>query len=279
MSFKKKLRFFLKNFIKDDCLNHSASIAYFSVLSALPIVFLISNIIGFLTGSDVRVIRKVYTILSYYIPNLNYDTWLKLTGLFSKTSYSLNVLSIIILFFSGTMIFSAIDKGLMNIFKDFSKKHRGNIKNILIYACSIFFLAFLVFLYLLFDMAIVFLRHISQRESYLFLKPLIKFSKYFLPIVPFFLQIILVAYIFYLFVPVRVHIIKVIVASFYVVVMWFIAVRAFSWYVNYIPTYNLIYGSMSIFIIFITWSFYSSLIFLSGAELLKVMIIKNEDQA
>lgn len=276
MNFKKKIKIFFTNFIKDDCLNHSASIAYFSVLSALPIVFLISNIIGFLTGSDTKVIKKVYGILSYYIPNLTYDMWLKLTGLFSKTSYSLNVLSIIILFFSGTMIFSAIDKSLTNIFKDFSVKRRGNIKNIFIYACSIFFLAFLVFLYLLFDMAIVFLKNISQRESYLFLKPIIKYSKYVLLIIPFILQIMLVYYIFYLFVPVRVHIKKVLFASFYVVIMWFLAVRAFSWYVNFIPTYNLIYGSMSIFIIFITWSFYSSVIFLSGAEILKVMILKDE---
>lgn len=277
MNFRRKVKLFFVNFIKDDCLNNSASIAYFSVLSALPIVFLISNIVGFLTGSDTKVIKKVYNIISHYTPNLSYETWLKLTGLFSKTSYSLNILSLIILFFSGTMIFNAIDKSLMNIFKDFSKKNRGNIKNIFLYTCSIFFLAFLVFLYLLFDMVIVFLKHISQKESYLFLKPLIKYSKYVLPIVPFLLQIILVSYIFYLFVPIRVHIKKTFFASIYVVTMWFFAVRAFSWYVNYIPTYNLIYGSMSIFIIFITWSFYSSLIFLSGAEILKVMILKDED--
>ncbi len=277
MNFKKKVKLFFINFIKDDCLNNSASIAYFSVLSALPIVFLISNILGFITGSDTKVIKKVYTIISHYTPNLTYETWLKLTGLFVKTSYSLNILSIIILFFSGTMIFNAIDKSLMSIFKDFSKKRRGSIKNIFIYACSILFLAFLVFVYLLFDMAIVFFKNISQKESYLFLKPLIKYSKYVLPIVPFFLQILLVFYIFYFFAPIRVHAKKTFLASIYVVTMWFLAVRAFSWYVNYIPTYNLIYGSMSIFIIFITWSFYSSLIFLSGAEILKVMIVDDKD--
>ncbi|MCX7769564.1 MAG: YihY/virulence factor BrkB family protein [Proteobacteria bacterium] len=276
MSFKKKISKFFSNFSEDECLNHAASIAYFSVLSSLPIVFLISNIIGFLTGSDVRVIKKVYNIVSYYIPNLNYDTWVKLTGLFAKTSYSLNVLSIIILFFSGTMIFSAIDKGLKSIFKKFLKKERGSIKNLFIYASSIFFLAFLVFLYLLLDMALVFLKQLSLKENYLFLRPIIRFSKYYMTLVPFLLQILLVAFIFYLFVPVKLHIKKILIASLYTVFMWFLAVRAFSWYVNYIPTYNLIYGSMSIFIIFISWSFYSAVIFLSGAEILKVMIDKNE---
>jgi membrane protein len=201
-----------------------------------------------------------------------------LTGLFAKTSYSLNILSIIILFFSGTMIFSAIDKGLKSIFESFATKKRGNIKNLFIYVISIFFLAFLVFLYLLFDMALVFLRQLSQQEGYIFLKPIIKYSKYVLPVMPFVMQVVLVAFIFYLFVPVRLHIKKIFFASFYIVTMWFIAVRAFSWYVNFIPTYNIVYGSMSIFIIFITWSFYSALIFLSGAEILKVMILDYENE-
>lgn len=276
MKFFKKLKKFLKNFLEDDCLNHSASIAYFSVLSSLPIVFLISTALGFFTGSDAKVVKKVYTIVSQYIPNITYDTWVKLTGLFAKTSYSLNLISLVILFLSCTMIFSAIDKSLKAIFKDFISRKRGNFKSFFTYALSIFFLAFLVFLYLMLDTFYVFIKHISQKESYIFLKTIIKYSKFLFISIPLILQIIVVMFIFYLFIPVRVHMKKIFIASIYTVFMWFIAIKVFSWYVNFIPTYNLIYGSMSIFIIFITWSFYSAVIFLSGAELLKVMIEDNE---
>ncbi len=276
MKFLKFIKVFLKNFLEDDCLNHAASIAYFSVLSALPIVFLISNAVGFFTGSDEKVIKKVYSIVSQFVPNLNYDTWLKLTGLFSKTSYSLNLLSIAILIFSCTMIFSAIDKSLKDVFKDFITKKRSNLKSYFIYISSIFFLALLVLLYLMLDTLLVFIKHISQKESFLFLKHFLKYSKYVLQIIPIILQVFVVAYIFYFFIPIKLHLKRTLIASIYTVFMWLVAVRVFAWYVNYIPTYNVIYGSMSIFIIFITWSFYSAVIFLSGAELLKVIIKSNE---
>jgi membrane protein len=276
MKFLKLVRVFIKNFIDDDCFNHAASIAYFSVLSALPIVFLISNAVGFLTGLDTKIIKKVYTIVSQFVPNLNYETWVKLTGLFSKTSYNLNLLSLVILILSCTMIFSAIDKSLKDVFKEFITKEGSSLKRYFMYISSIFFLAFLVLLYLILDTLLVFLKNISHNESFLFLKHFLRYSKYVFQIIPVILQVFVVAYIFYFFIPIKLHLIKILVASIYTVLMWSVAVRVFAWYVNYIPTYNIIYGSMSIFIIFITWSFYSAVILLSGAELLKVMIKSNE---
>jgi len=276
MKFFKFLKVFVKNFLEDDCLNNAASIAYFSVLSALPIIFLISNAVGFFTGSDAKVIKKVYLIVSHFVPKLNYDTWVMLTGLFSKTSYSLNLLSIAILIFSCTMIFSAIDKSLKDIFEEFITKKRGNLKSYFMYISAMFFLALLVMLYLMFDTFMVFLKHVSQKESLLFLKHFLRYSNYVFQVVPIVMQVLVVAYIFYFFIPIKLHIKKTFIASIYTVIMWSVAVRVFAWYVNYIPTYNIIYGSMSIFIIFITWSFYSALILLSGAELLKVMIKSDE---
>lgn len=275
MNFYKKIKVFFKNFKDDDCLNHAASIAYFSVLSALPLVFLISSIIGFFTGSDAKVMKKVYNLISPQMPNLSYEMWLKLTGLFSKTSYSLNLFSLVLLFISGTFIFNAIDKSLQDIFKDITKGRRFAFQSFLMYAGSIVFLTFLVFSLVATDILFVFLNRLTKQESYIFLKPLMKYGKFLLTGMPFLLQIATIMFMYHLFLPLKLTFKKLFTVSLFIVIMWFIAIRGFSWYVNVVPTYNIIYGSMSIFIIFITWSYYSALIFLIGAEILKLTIKDN----
>lgn len=261
---------FLKNLKKDRVFSNAATIAYFSLLSFLPLLFLITTIVGILTGSNQIVVKKVYIFISPYVPRLTYEFWQKLTGWFAKSSYPLNFFNIIILFLSSTFVFSSIDKSLRDIFSDLSIRNRSSLESLLIYSLLIVFLTFVVFLFMLTDMLIVFLKKISLHQELFFIHHLLKKATILVPMVAFLLQILSISAILSLSIGKRIPFKKLIFVSSFIILMWLLAIKAFTWYVSFIPTYNIVYGSMSIFVVFMTWNYYSALIFLVGAEILKI---------
>jgi membrane protein len=46
-----------------------------------------------------------------------------------------------------------------------------------------------------------------------------------------------------------------------------VAKHLFTWYVGTVVKYGTIYGSLTTFVVFLLWAFYSSCIFLIGAEI------------
>lgn len=259
---------------KDGVFSNAASIAYFSLLSSVPLLFLITTLAGFVTGSNQIVIRKIYIFISPYVPNLSYDFWLKLTGWFQKSSYSLNFFSLIVLLFSSTFVFSSIDKSLRDIFKDIGVRKRSSIEALFVYFFLIIFLVLIVFVFMLADMSLIFLKKLSNNQEFHFIKVVLNRVKFILPIAAFVLQIITVSAILSISIGRKLGKKRVLFVSCFIIIMWLLAIKAFSWYVAYIPTYNLVYGSMSIFIVFMTWNYYSALIFLIGAEILKIICKK-----
>lgn len=264
-----------KNMVKDNAFSNAASIAYFSLLSSIPLLFLITTVVGFLTGSNQVVVKKIYVLISPFVPNLSYDFWQKLTGWFAKSSYSLNFLSIVILFFSSTFVFSSIDRSLREIFKELGLRERSSLESFLIYFLLIIFLVFIVFIFMLADASFIFVRKIAKNQELFFFRNILRHINLLLPLCSFLLQVLTVAAILSISIGRKLALKKLFYSSSFVIIMWMLAIRAFSWYVSYIPTYNIVYGSMSIFIVFMTWNYYSALIFLMGAEILKI-ISKNE---
>ncbi len=260
-----------RNLKKDGCFNNAALIAYFSLLSSVPLLFLITTLVGFITGSNQIVVKKIYVLISPYLPNLTYDFWLKLTGWFAKSSPSLNFFSIVILIFSSTFVFSSIDKSLHDIFKETGIRKRSSLESFLVYFLLIIFLVFIVFAFMLTEMALVFIKKLAYHKELYFLKNILKHATVLLPFFSFTLQIFSVSMVLSFSIAKRLKLRRLIFASCFIIVMWEIAIKAFSWYVSFVPTYNLVYGSLSIFIVFMTWNYYSALIFLMGAEILKVI--------
>ncbi|MCX7990431.1 MAG: YihY family inner membrane protein [Proteobacteria bacterium] len=272
MRFLKYLKFSKKvviNLFRDNCFHNAASIAYFSVLSFIPITFLITSIVGFFVSSNLMVSKKIFEIITPYLPNISLDMWLKFTGWFTKPRTGLNILSLIILFFTSTLIFSSVDRALKDIFKKSGIKSRGSLESLFIYFTMIVMLAGAVFVYLNIDVLIMFLKKLSRREELIFLRPLLRKIDIFIPLITLLIQILTLFFIFNLFIGKSVKKTYIFYVSAFVVFMWTIAIKVFSWYVNYVTNYNLIYGSMSVFIILISWCFYASLIFLLGGEILK----------
>ncbi len=260
------------NLFKDNCFHNAASIAYFSMLSFIPIIFLITSMLGFFVSSNVIVSKKIYEIINPYLPNISLDSWLRFTGWFTKPRTGLNILSIIALFFSSTLVFSSVDRALRDIFKKSGIKNRGSLESLFIYFIMIVLLAFSVFVYLNIDILFLYLKKLSRKEDLLFLRLLLKKIDIAIPAITLLIQILTLSFIFNLFIGKKIKKIYVFYVSSFVVFMWTLAIKLFTWYVNYVTNYNLIYGSMSIFIVLISWCFYAALIFLLGGEILKEIV-------
>jgi len=259
------------NLAKDNCFSNAASIAYFSVLSALPIIFFITSALGFLIGSNLMVSKKIFEFISPYLPNITPQMWLKFTSWFTKSSFGLNVLSIFILLLSSTLIFSSVDKALRDIFKDHIKKGRGSLESLLLYFFLIILLAAAIFIYLNFDLLITFLKKLAKKQDFYILAPVLKKVDIIVPVFTLMTQVLTVFTVFRVFIGRLFNTKYVIYVSAFVVIMWTVAIKVFTWYVTFITNYNVIYGSMSVFIVLISWCFYAALIFLTGAEILKVL--------
>ncbi len=264
----------LSGLVKDRCFNNAASIAYFSVLSALPIVFFITSAVGFFIGSNLVVSKKIFELISPYLPNFTPQMWQKLTSWFTRSSLGLNVLNIVVLMLSSTLIFSSVDNALQDIFKERIRKNRGSLESLLLYFFLIILLAAAIFVYLNFDLLISFLKKLSRRQEFYFLAPVLRKADLTVPVFTLIIQIFSIFMVFRVFIGRIFNIKHVIYVSAFIVVMWTIAIKIFTWYVTFITNYNVIYGSMSIFIILISWCFYAALIFLLGAEILKVLTEK-----
>lgn len=267
----------LINIKSDDCFNNAASIAYFSALSSLPLIFLITTTIGFFTGSNVAVAKNVYNFISPYMPNLSYEFWQKLTGWFSRSSYGLNIISIVVLILSSTLVFNAIDRSLREIFAGLDLKKRSSFETVVRYFFLILFLILIVFVFMSFDIFFVFMKRLARKQEIVFFKTVLRQMNILLPVISTILQTATIFLVFKLFIGKRMRLKDGLISSVFIVVMWTAAIKAFSWYVNTVPAYNFIYGSMSVFIVFMTWSYYSALIFLIGAEILKLMMMNNEN--
>ncbi|UCG22636.1 MAG: YihY/virulence factor BrkB family protein [Chloroflexota bacterium] len=81
------------------------------------------------------------------------------------------------------------------------------------------------------------------------------------------LNVALFALLYYMLPNMRMQWIDVILGAIFAGLLWEVAKRAFLFFVtNYLTASNLIYGSMTTIIVFLTWAYISSLIFLFGGH-------------
>jgi membrane protein len=59
----------------------------------------------------------------------------------------------------------------------------------------------------------------------------------------------------------------IVVSAFWAAVLWSIAAEAFGYYISNIASINRIYGAYALAVVVIFWIYYSSLVFIVGAEI------------
>jgi membrane protein len=62
------------------------------------------------------------------------------------------------------------------------------------------------------------------------------------------------------------------------VLLWQVAVQAFGYYINHFASFKQLYGTYALFVVVVFWIYYSSLIFITGAEIGQLYREKREQE-
>lgn len=251
--------------LDDNIFNLSAALAYYTVFSLAPLLYIIINSLGLIFDKN-KISSAIFTVLSDLIGRegaiVLEDSLVNLVV--NESSWFQNMLGILILVFTATTIFSTIQTGLNYIFRVKPKPKIGILKFIktrLLSFSIIVGIAFVLIMSLMMD------AFINLTSDYLVeVLPNIEFviallNNYFLP---FFVSLMFFSLIFKFLPDAIISWKDVVIGSFFTSFLLTVGRYFIGLYLGGSDLGNLYNAAGSIMIIFV-WLYYSSFIFYIGA--------------
>lgn len=253
-----------RSFWDDGCLNLSAAIAFYAILSVIPFLYLLVSIVGFFVGTEGEVLPQVSSFITQLIPFISKSV-LREVGRINLGSGTFAWFAVLFMLWTSTLIFDSIEFSLKKVFKLDNARPFWVSK-----VMSLLFVpvAGLVFVFL--------------QTFNLFVDAFMRLSNYFgIAIIPLFLNSIFLKYIFpflltffllsalYALVPPgKAYIRQSMIGGLMCAVLLEVAKHLFRWSISHNPNYGLVYGSLNTIILMLLWIFYASAIFLFCAEII-----------
>jgi membrane protein len=248
------------DFIKDGGLILAGSLSYFTMMALVPFCLFLITIFSFFLGHFEGFYQFFYNKLIYFFPDITSEITKQLGKLIAFKG--IGAFSIILYGVLSLPLFSSIENAMHIIFK--VEKKRTFFWSLLI---SLLILTLIIFM-LSISFAVTFLIHPLKAYKSSFLELRIGLITGFLLryLVPF-IMILFTTMMVYLFFPkTKVKVKHALVGAFFTTIFLEIAKHFFTWYVGTVVQFGTIYGSLSAFVVFLLWVFYSSCILLIGAE-------------
>lgn len=247
-----------RDFYKDEGIYLSASLAFFSILSMIPLSMFIVNILVNVIQEE-KIVKFVYSKVVAFFPAIELQMIKELRKILASKGVS--TISLILYGIFSLQLFTAIEFSLDKIFKSSKKRH---------FLMS-FLMAFFIIILITFTVAasfgLTYLINASQSLRFSELNTVLRFFlRYFLP----FVIIFVIAVLLYKVLPnKKISLRAVLVGALITTVLLEIAKYVFAFYVLKIIKINSLYGSVSTFLALLMWLFYAWAVFLYGAELIK----------
>lgn len=258
------LRVILRSFVdfyRDDGITNAAAISYFSVMAIIPFSLLIITIFGYLLGHDEGLLIFFTERISHLFPRITHD----IVGELKKiiTYRGIGRLTLLIYIILSYQLFSSMESAVNVIFKTRVRRHF--LISLLISISIISLVSMLIVLSFVASTGISMLDLFKDYFPGLKIGIISSFMiRYVIPFILLFLTMI----VLYIFLPkAKVKIKPVVSGALFASAMFEIAKHIFTIYVVRVAKLGTIYGPMSAFVIFLLWVFYSSSIFLIGAEI------------
>lgn len=248
------------SFFKNECLYLAASISFFAIISVVPLSILIITIFGHLIGENQSLYQFVLSGLINLFPAVTDGITAELKNIITFRGISLLMLCIYGVL--SLQLFYSIEHAMNIIFKVPRKRHF-----LLFFFWSIFIVTLMI-VFLLLSFTISSLAGLLQKYSVSIMDIEIGYKagilfKYF---APFILVLMTFATIYVIIPRVTVSWRHALAGAGLVTVMWEAAKHVFAYYVKNVIHFGTIYGSLTTFVLFLLWMFYSSCIVLFGAE-------------
>lgn len=256
--FSKTLFQAVKDFMHDSGPQWAAAIAYYSLLSAFPLLLAIASIAAFFVDPQ-WAIEQATSFLDEFLPQGAGQVESVVQGAIEARG-SVSVLSILSLLWTGSRVFGVVTKGL-NIAFNVEETYG-------------FFKRILVELAMLLTVGLLFILALSSRAIVGLLTGVIQV----LPAEGFIYQLVtelvpavlllLAFFLTYKFIPRRnVDWRAALLGAGLATSLFIVARPLFTFYLRRFANYNLIYGSLAIVIILVLWAWIVSAILLLGGEI------------
>ncbi len=248
-------------FYRDDGLMLAASLSYFIVTALVPFCMFLMTLIGYLLGHYPEFYVFVYSKLTNLFPSVTAGITQEIVKLISYKG--LGKIGILLYGLMSYQVFASLEKSLNVVFKT---KQRRNI------VCSVFIsltvvTCIILLLIVSFGAASV-IPLLNALRPYLPDMRIGKFTAFIIRFVlPFFLVLLTATLVYKVLPKAKVRFSDALGGAFFTALFLELAKHVFTWYVVAITHLGKIYGPLTAFIFFLVWMFYSSCIFLIGAEM------------
>ncbi len=253
-----------RRFMKHDCFIRAAALSFFAFFSLIPILFIITAMLGFVLGARNELLDEVVRMARQNIPFLSESIIRDLRGLVANWK-TLGWVGIFFLLWSADFVLFALEHSLFIIFE--IKQTRSFILRRL----SGMLLIIVVIFFVLVSFGITTLsRIVAGADIHLFgidIGYYLVKSPVFRDLLPFLLVTMAVAFAYKIIAARAVAFVYALVGSTVFTVLWEVAKRLFAWYISNFANFNKFYGSIGALMVLLLWIFYSMIIFLFGAAL------------
>ncbi len=239
----------------------AGAISYFAMMALVPLCLFLATIFGYLLGRYESFYEFFATRLVSFFPAITKGITKELSKLIDF--HGIGILSLVLYGVLSYQVFLSIENALHVIFK--VEKKRSLVWSILVSLLIKSFLILVIFV----SFAATSLVTILKSVRHLF--PEIRIGlvtaatiQYVIP----FLMVFCTITVMYVFFPkTKVKLSYALAGAFFSTTLLEVAKHLFTWYIGAILKFGTIYGPLTAFVVFLLWVFYSSCIFLIGAEM------------
>jgi membrane protein len=259
------LRDALKNYRDNGNTNQAAAVAFYAILSLIPLFILTVIVLGRVLGSYPAIQHNLLQAVEGSHPYFS-GPFLSQLGRIEQKKIVLGWAGIISLFWLSAMIFSAIEKALNMIFR--AQAYRNYIVAKLL-ALSMIPLGWAISVAsvgITYGANILVAQSLTAGDAGFAVAFLATFL--FGYAVPYLLTASFGAVVYKVVPNIRVSLATAVTGGAVFALLVEVAKHVFTWYVSNYTRYNVIFGSLETMVILIIWVFYVALIFLFCAELM-----------
>jgi len=255
------------DFFKDGGIMLAGSISYFTMMAMVPFCLFLVTIFGYLLGHYYGFYQFFYSKLISFFPAITSGITKELEKLIAFRV--IGTFSIVLYGVLSYQVFSSLESALNVVFK--VKKGRHFFWSIIL---SVIIITLFIVIILVSFMATSFIPLLKALKPSLAQLRMGMITGFIIRyVVPFFIVLFTVTMLYILLPKSKVKTFHAFIGALFTTAFHEIAKHLFTWYVGTIVKFGTIYGPLTAFIVFLLWVFYSSCIFLIGAE-----VVHNQGQ-
>lgn len=256
------LRDLVRSFLRHGCASLAASLAFFSLLSLFPLVFLLLYGLSFVLSHDVIEAQVLLSVLKGFLPSMGEHVVTELQRVSALETVRWAVFLAFVWF--GTLVFYELDYALNVVFESTWKRHP--LISTAIAVASLGVTGLVLILSYVATQAIDFLTAYAPRLWGLDLLALAAHDLSLAYTLPFSLAFLVVTGLYRLVPRRRPRWREAMIGALTFSLLWVAAKLLFVIYSTYATVYGDLYGSLLEVILTLLWFYYSAALFLIGAE-------------